>query len=92
MSVTELLTQLEPHVFEKWKMIATLLGLFKHIALISKNHRDECGDCFLEVVQLWKDNEPKPFTWTTIIEILQHKNVGKANIAKKMIKHLSSLK
>ena len=65
-----------------------------HWTLISKNHRDECCDCFLEVVQLWKDNEPKPFTWTTIIEILQHKNVGKANIAnfKKMIEHLSSLK
>ena len=91
MSEDELLRHIKQKVFEKWKMIATLLGLFEYIPTISKKHRDEPDDCFLEVVQKWKESDSKPFTWTTIINILQHEHVGKADVAKKIIDHLNTL-
>lgn len=88
MTVSDVIRQMEPQVFEKWKMIAALLGLYNHVGRISNEFRDKPDECFLAVVQLWENNDHPPFTWRTIIDILQHENVAKKGVAEKIFDHL----
>lgn len=56
----------------KWFVFGRCLGIphgeLKSWDMTNRGMQDEC---FLEVLHYWENNEPQPFTWRTVLKVLE---------------------
>ena len=69
----------------KWHKFGVLLDI-PYDTLDAIKDRDS-EDCFLKVFSIWKDEEPRPFTWTTAVDVL--KDMGKKRLARDIMDKLA---
>ena len=58
----------------KWHLFGVILGIpISRLDAIEVEDRD-LQKCFLKVFSIWHDELPRPFTWTTALEVLKDMN------------------
>ena len=66
---------------DKWNKVAVQLELQRgEISTIERNKHDEL-DRFMAVMEVWENSLRKPFTWDTLVAVLQSPFVSEAKLA-----------
>ena len=75
-----------PH---KWKQVAIQLDLsWGKMKAIERNEH-ECFDRFIAVLDQWKQSDSQPYTWKTIVTVLNSASVDEPKLAKELEKNIS---
>ena len=89
--LSDLMTEIASKVPAKWKEISIQLGL----TLSDQKHFMEVtlGDpkqCFTFVFTVWKNRATRPYTWSTMIEVLESPAVDEMRLAQELRRKLQS--
>ena len=63
----------------KWELVGIQLDLEPN--KLSSFKTDNCILCFKKVLELWKQKGEPPYTWDTIIDVLNAECIGENNLA-----------
>lgn len=75
------------NISSKWRTFGILLGIKNDtLNAVSTRYDKIQEDCFHEVYSIWESETPSPFTWKTVIGILQE--MGENKQVKEIKKHL----
>ena len=72
-----------PH---KWKQVAIQLELSRGERKTIEKEENECFDQFMAVLEQWKAAANPPFTWKTLVDVLQSTSVGEQSLAEQLQK------
>ena len=66
----------------KWRVVGLQLGL-KHGELdgIAANCSNDTSHCYSKVFEHWKNSKTCPYTWLTIVDVLQALSVNEERLA-----------
>ena len=86
-STVEFLNKVAAKIPAKWRMFAFNVNIeCNALDEIELKYRHLPTECFMHVFEIWKKSQSPPFTWETVIEVLQSPAVGESKMAKD-IKH-----
>ena len=88
MEIHEVIKELNIEVFAKWKFMAAHLNLHHYISTIRMEH-NSVAESFVALLSTWDKNESYPFTWGTLVTMLEH--IGHKTLAKAITKKRVSL-
>ena len=81
----DLMNEVAAKTPSKWRDIGLQLGLdqgvLEGIATISPR---DTNLCYSNVFTLWENSTTHPYTWSTIVEVLQARSVGEKRLATKI--------
>ncbi len=67
---------------DKWRIIGIQLGLKQaDLSVIHERSNGDARVCFTEVFTMWEKQMNPPYTWKTIIDVLQMSVVGELRVA-----------
>ncbi|CAI8028073.1 hypothetical protein GBAR_LOCUS15995 [Geodia barretti] len=72
-----------PH---KWKEVAIQLDLSRSERKAIEKDEDKSFDCFIAVLEQWKQTANLPYTWKTIVTVLKSASVDETRLAEKLEK------
>ena len=72
-----------PH---KWKKVAIQLDLSRSERKAIGKDEDKSFDCFIAVLEQWKQTANLPYTWKTIVTVLKSASVDEARLAEELEK------
>ena len=71
----------------KWRIVGLQLGLsLPRLDEIERNHSD-CRRCFSAVFSEWEQQETSPFSWETVVSVLQTPSVEENRVAEEVKTH-----
>ena len=87
-STAAFLNKVATRIPAKWKLFAYNLNI-EDDALdeIELKHPQDPTECFMNVFRAWKKTRSPPFTWETVIEVLQSPAVGEQKMAENLKQH-----
>lgn len=90
-SIKELMEEVAAKAPKDWIKIGTMLDINQHVLDGFKSqYGPDLMECYLAVFNHWKDNVPLPYTWATIVEVLEsgvvQRNVLAAEIKGKYLR------
>ena len=82
----DLMEQVAAKIPAKWRRVGIALNL---------NQSDldclpvlDCHQCFINIFTTWKNQETSPYTWLTVLDALNTKQVGETHLAKEITSKL----
>ncbi|XP_019857535.1 PREDICTED: uncharacterized protein LOC109585835 [Amphimedon queenslandica] len=67
---------------DKWRSVAIMLSISpEHVTAISDQYRDDPNSCYTAVFQKWKQTQKRPYTWSTVVEVLKSNLVNRQDLA-----------
>ncbi|XP_019863526.1 PREDICTED: uncharacterized protein LOC109592540 [Amphimedon queenslandica] len=89
-SIRELMEEVAAKAPKEWIKIGTMLDIDQHVLDGFKSqYSPDLMECYRAVFNHWKDTVPRPYTWATIVKVLEsgvvQRNVLAAEIRKKYI-------
>ena len=84
-AMSVLMNRVAPNAASNWEKIGISLEIpYSDIKTISRNKTADAVLCLAEVFDMWKKRGSPPYTWTTIISVLNAKIVGEVQLAKEL--------
>ena len=77
-------------VSSKWKIISIQLGLTHNDQEYFMASTTDPIQCFTSVFKVWRSRVTKPYTWSTIIEVLKSASVDEVRLAQELTITLQS--
>lgn len=84
----DLLNKVAAKCENKWELVGIQLDL--EPSKLGSFKRDSCIHCFKEVFQLWEKKGDPPYTWDTIIDVLNADSIGENSLANDLKKWLKT--
>ena len=84
----DLINEVAAEIPCKWRDVGLQLGISKGVLDgIAPNRPEDINHCFSNIFTRWKNqNSPThPYTWSTVVNVLQSKAVGENRLADKII-------
>ena len=77
-----LMNEVAAKIPSKWRVVGLQLGL-KHGELdgIAANCSNDTSHCYSNVFEHWKNSKTHPYTWLTIVNVLQAPSVNEERLA-----------
>ena len=84
----DLMNDVVSKIRAQWRVVGIQLGVpsctLDTIQSQNAGKPQACEDSFETVLSTWKQNQYKPYTWTTIIDALETPSVGQAALAEEL--------
>ena len=89
--LSDLMNEVASKVSAKWKQISIQLGLTANDeeCFLASTPNDPL-QCITSVFKVWKKRATKPYTWSTVIEVLKAPAVDEIRLAKELTTKLSA--
>ena len=83
--LSDLMNEVASKVSAKWKQISTQLGLTANDeeCFLASTPSDSI-QCIISVFKVWKKQATKPYTWSTVIKVLNAPAVDEIRLAHKL--------
>ena len=81
------------HALDQWKLIGINLKIkiSKLNAIEAQNHGDPMK-CFIAIIHEWENAATRPYTWETIVDVLESNSVMNMDLADNIrVKYLSPI-
>ena len=88
--LSDLMNEVASRVSSKWKTISIQLGLTHNDQECFIASTSDPMQCFSSVFKVWRNRATKPYTWSTIIEVLGAPSVDEARLAQELTIKLQS--
>ena len=89
-STAAFLNKVATQIPAKWKLFAYNLNIDDDVLdEIELKHSRDPTECFMNVFRAWKKARSPPFTWATVIKVLQSPAVGEKKMAEDLKQHYS---
>ena len=83
--LSDLMNEVASKVSAKWKEISIQLGLtFNDQECFADATGDNAMKCFALVINAWKSRATRPYTWSTVIEVLNAPAVAEVRLAQEL--------
>ena len=83
--LSDLMNEVASKVSAKWKEISIQLGLtFNDQECFADATGDNAMKCFALVINAWKSRATRPYTWSTVIEVLNAPAVAEIRLAQEL--------
>lgn len=80
--VSELMNDVAAKAPDQWKFFGTMLDIDAAVLnSFEAQHKAEPRACYLDVFTQWKATTNHPYTWATVVEILESEVIGKHDLA-----------
>ena len=88
----DLLNEVAAEIPTLWREMGLELGLsHHHLDCIETEQNRKQIRCFGEVLRSWREQQTAPYTWETIIQVLQTKGVSQYKLAQILKKKFAKL-
>ena len=83
--LSDLMNEVASKVSAKWKEISIQLGLtFNDQECFADATGDNAMKCFALVINAWKSRATRPYTWSTVIEVLNAPAIAEVRLAQEL--------
>ena len=83
--VSELMEEVAAKALDQWPNIGIMLDIEQHVLNGFKyQYHSEPRECYSAVFNHWRINTPLPYTWATIVEVLESEVVQRNDLAAKI--------
>ena len=90
--LSDLMNEVASKVSAKWKEISIQLGLtLNDLESFTDATGDNAMNCFPLVFNAWKSRATRPYTWSTVIEVLNAPAVAEVRLAQELRTKLQSV-
>lgn len=86
-SIAEFLNKVASQIPAKWRLFAHSLDLNVDLDGINQKHPQDPTECFMTVFLTWKKSQSLPFTWETVVKVLQSPAMGEMEMAEEITHH-----
>ena len=87
-SLADLMNDVASVIPAKWRAVGIQLGLsadtLDSIQRDNAGKPQACLESFEQVLSIWKTHDPKPYTWSTIVDVLRTPAVGQSALAEEL--------
>jgi len=81
----DLMNMIAANIPTKWREVGLQLGLrVADLNSIEMRHAGDCNRYFSSVFSMWEGQLTKPFTWSTIVQVLRSPLIGECRLAQEV--------
>ena len=87
-SIAAFLNKVAVQIPAKWKLFAYNLNIgHDAVSEIESKYPHDPTECFMSTFSYWEKKQSPPFTWDTVLEVLQSPSVGEKKMAEDLKQH-----